>query len=226
MGMIINPYAFGAAGLLTYSGEVLADSPLSYWRLAELSGTVAADSGSAGVSGTYEGAMTLGQPSLCGEPSDRAVLFAGGYVNLGRPAALELASGFTYEAIIKPSAAGTYRPILAFGYGGFTIRLNNANQLNALKSDVADRGSSSSTFAAGVRAHVAVTVSAGGVLTFYKNGVADGTGGTASDYGSPTSNLYIGTGGFAYQGVIDEVAIYGTALSAGRLLAHATAAGL
>jgi hypothetical protein len=39
---------------------VLADSPLAYWRLGESGGSVAADSGGNGHSGTYVGNPTVG----------------------------------------------------------------------------------------------------------------------------------------------------------------------
>jgi hypothetical protein len=49
------------AAALTYDQEVLADSPVAYWRLDETSGTVAHDSSGNGLNGTYSGAITFGQ---------------------------------------------------------------------------------------------------------------------------------------------------------------------
>ena len=44
-----------------YDAAVLADSPVAFWKLDEASGTVAADSSGNGNTGTYQGAVTLGE---------------------------------------------------------------------------------------------------------------------------------------------------------------------
>ena len=52
--------AQSAGGGASYSASVLADSPLSYWRLGEASGTTAADSSGANRTGSYLNTPTLG----------------------------------------------------------------------------------------------------------------------------------------------------------------------
>lgn len=49
---------------MSYLSEVLADSPLGYWRLDETSGTTLADSSGNSETGSYINSPTLGQPSL------------------------------------------------------------------------------------------------------------------------------------------------------------------
>ena len=44
-----------------YATQVLADSPVSYWRLGETSGTTASDAAGSNA-GSYAGGVTLGQP--------------------------------------------------------------------------------------------------------------------------------------------------------------------
>ena len=70
---------------------------------------------------------------------------------------------------------------------------------------------------------MAVTVDNGSV-TFYINGIASG-GGSISPGAFPNtaSHVQIGTAGSAsyqFRGLIDEVAVYPSALSVGRILAH------
>src|SRR5689334_12045038 len=50
------------AGTATYRNAVLADNPVAYWELDEVSGTTAADSAGTPQNGTYQN-CTLGQPS-------------------------------------------------------------------------------------------------------------------------------------------------------------------
>lgn len=59
---------------MTYETEVLADSPLVYWRLGEASGTAAADDSGNGNDGTYFGSPTLGEPGYV-DDADTAVGF-------------------------------------------------------------------------------------------------------------------------------------------------------
>ena len=49
---------------MSYSAEVLADSPLGYWRLGETSGTTLSDSSGNTRHGAYYGAPYLGRDSL------------------------------------------------------------------------------------------------------------------------------------------------------------------
>ncbi|MBV9818708.1 MAG: beta-propeller fold lactonase family protein [Solirubrobacterales bacterium] len=95
--------AFTTGG--TYSQAILADHPVSYWRLGERSGTTAADS--AGTHpGTYTGGYTLGTPgALAGDP-DTAVTLNGssGYVNVPFTAALNPAGSFSVQAWVKPAS--------------------------------------------------------------------------------------------------------------------------
>ena len=89
---------------------MLADHPISYWRLDETSGTTATDFQHANT-GAYVGSPTLGQPgALSGDP-DTAVAFNGTsqYVSVPYSASLNPAT-FSVEVWAKPTGgAGTYR---------------------------------------------------------------------------------------------------------------------
>src|SRR5688500_18178615 len=90
-----------------------------------------ANMGSANASGTYYGTMTRGLPSLVNDPAEFSVSMAGGHVDIGTPAALMLASDFTYLAAIVVPASGSDRTILCYAQGGFCMRLDTANRLQA-----------------------------------------------------------------------------------------------
>ena len=63
---------------MTYASEVLADTPLAYYRLGEASGTTLVDSSGNARDGTYAGSPTLGAASLLvSDPSNTAVSFDG-----------------------------------------------------------------------------------------------------------------------------------------------------
>src|SRR5262249_49814733 len=100
-----------------YAAAVTADSPASYWRLGESSGSLAADERGANA-GTYTNSPTLAQSSLLGSDSvNKAVSFDGtnDFVKVADSAPLDLSSAFTIETWIKPPslpASGTFNSII------------------------------------------------------------------------------------------------------------------
>lgn len=66
LGVIASSYTTGGGGGTgsQFASEVLADSPLLYWRIGESSGTTAVDSSGNGRDGTYFGSPTLGVPGM------------------------------------------------------------------------------------------------------------------------------------------------------------------
>ena len=92
------------------NAEVVADSPVSYWRLAESSGTSAADSSGTNT-GTYTGGYTLSQNGALPGDSNSSTSFNGstGYVNIPDAASLHPTSNFSVEAWVRPTTStGTY----------------------------------------------------------------------------------------------------------------------
>ena len=219
-----------AAALSAYAAAVTADAPLSWWRLGETSGTTAAALGSAAANGSYASGCTLGAPGLIAHDTDTAVALAGsnGYVAIGSPAALNLSRNFTIEAWINAASlptTGNLITVLSYSNGGFFMGLDSAGKVIILRSATAFIGSSGASLAAGVTHMLELTVDASGNWGIYIDGASDATGSTTDTfYGS--TDLYIGadrpTAGYpaAFPGVIDEVAIYGSALSSTRIAAH------
>ena len=95
----------------SYAQRVLGDSPVSYWRLDESSGTTAADQ--LGLNpGTYSGGYTLGVPGAIA--GDSAVAFNGstGTVTVPNSSSLQTGDVFSLEAWIKPARLGITNGIL------------------------------------------------------------------------------------------------------------------
>ncbi|MFL5901604.1 MAG: LamG-like jellyroll fold domain-containing protein, partial [Solirubrobacterales bacterium] len=89
-----------------YREAVLADGPVSYWRLGETSGSVAVDEKGANP-GSYKNGALLGQASLLpADSANRSVRFDGinDYVAIPSSSSLSPASKVSVEAWIKPNA--------------------------------------------------------------------------------------------------------------------------
>jgi hypothetical protein len=90
---------------VTYSAEVLADSPYLYWRLGEPSGSVANDSSGNGRHGTIAGAPTFGvDGALVGDSND-AMGFGGTNETITFADTNDLVS-FSIEAWVKTLVSG------------------------------------------------------------------------------------------------------------------------
>lgn len=230
------------SGSVAYANAVLADSPVAYWRLGESSGTSAADTSGNGNTGTYTGGVTLGVPgALAAEPdgtSNTAALFASAstqYVALPNAQIIggaNYANDFTAAAWVAPTATGkvvfsqgnsaaanSLFELIA-GTSGLTFNLrNDAGTLVQLMDNA--------PLPSGVYSHVAFTRS-GTTWRMFANGVQTATNTNFSPSGvytvdRATIGVRAGSGlgsGTAWDGRLDEVAVYATALSAARIAAH------
>ena len=90
-----------------YATTVAADGPVSYWRLGEAGGSVAADTTGANP-GSYKAGTTLGAIGALPADANTSVSFTGsaGYVSVPNGAALNLTDNRTVEAWAKPIALG------------------------------------------------------------------------------------------------------------------------
>jgi hypothetical protein len=215
-----------------YMDLVMGNASLvSYWGLADTVGTAALDHTAAN-HGTYIGSPSKGQAALIATGGDGCVDLNGTsqYVTIPGSSSLQLVS-FTLEAWVRPDTVGTTEMIMDIGGGGYVdmyFTTGGAPKLGVTFWD----GSfnvvlpGATTITAGVRRHVAATWdNATKDLKVYINGVQDATSnnpGKAVIYDSPTiSSIGAAAAGSAFfDGKIDDVAIYNTALSAATLLGH------
>jgi hypothetical protein len=219
-----------------YSAAVLADSPVSYWRLDEPSGAIAADQQGANA-GTYKGTVTLGQTGALTQSGDldASVSLDGatGYVSIPDSAGLRLGTGQSVECWIKPTSGD-----LSAGFVALVVKGNWATGANTafqfyLQSGAlgfatgAAAAAVGASLIAGVWQHCVVTWD-GATVTYYLNGVPSSVSYSQAQGNSTGWPLAIGAGTTSlvpalanlYAGPFDEVAVYSHVLSAARVAAH------
>jgi hypothetical protein len=213
-----------------YKDAVLADNPLGYWRLGESAGTTATD-GVAGRHGTYTGAPSLGQTGALNLNSNTAVTFNGSsqYVRVPYSSALNPSGAFTLEAWAKiTSGSGTYRTVASSWRSdsrGFGIWAGPSDTWEAWVSAGGSSVIAQAPITYGVWTHLALSYD-GTTARLYVNGLLASS--VAGAYAvNPSVPLGIGAGTYDgstwqqyFPGSLDEVAVYGSALSSARIQAH------
>lgn len=233
-----------------YADAVAADAPLHWWRLGEATGNFA-NSGSQPVQ-LYapSGSATRGVAGLVGDSNGALRLddYSAGSESESAVSALDYATNKTIELVfLAPvGAAGTlfglHQGNSPTGVTGSRDRAAYIGTDGKLRMIAWTGGrsivTSPSTVADGQR-HIlqfAFGADAAAGCRGYLDGVEIGSFPAVSTDTSGSRYIYVGrlnfsewpsgTAGGAAGATIDEVAIYGTALSAARCLAHAQAAGL
>lgn len=231
-----------------YSDVVLSDSPISYWKLDETSGTSAVDSGSAANNGTYINTPTLNQtPLISTGKSVRLTKAQAERIRVPYAAAYNTAAyratatfemwveffsfpvagnqdGLIYREGAPPSEADVHFQVQN-NAGTTTAQIHfgdGTTQFNA---------SHTTALTTGVKYHIVGRFNAGATAIFVNNvKVTGGTGGATM--ASSTSDFDIGALEYPLNSgtlirhadmKIDEVAIYNTALSDARIAAHYSA---
>jgi hypothetical protein len=222
-----------AASRADYIDEVLADSPLGYWRFEEAAGS-AVDSSGNGRDGTYMNGVTPG-------------LFPGALSIGGKSAAFDGASSFvdlpgswggaamtelTLEAWVNPSdpVTGDFQAILS-GHDPNSFahfQLFSAGNMGVY----ADVGFVAAPIVSATPTdtwrHVVMTAKSGETKVYVNGTQVGATVTTAFTNIAESSNVDIGIGHLGtrwFNGLLDEVAIYDSALSPDRIVAHYDAAG-
>ncbi|TMK63139.1 MAG: hypothetical protein E6G53_12105 [Actinobacteria bacterium] len=215
------PVDSGSAYAATITGTA---GLVSYWRLGESSGTSACDSYGANA-GTYQGGSTLGAVgAIAGDP-DTAVTLDGssGTVSVPHSASLDVGDDFTVEAWVKRNSFGapSYQAIASQGANAWLLAFNSSNRLVLRQATVGDLVYSTTAVTDTSWHYVAATKN-GSAVHLYIDG-NDVTGSvTNRTMANNTLPLSIGqsSGGSFFNGTVDEVALYDTALSAATVKAH------
>ncbi len=216
-----------------YADVVMADQPLRYYRLDD-TGSFAYDAMGSGNYGTLHNSPTRGVTGLLTGDSDTAMTFASAsseYISASSSGVATANHVWSLEAWIKtPSVFSAQMIVVAFGLAGTNheeaqIYLDSAGKAYAgtYGGDTAGYAlSTSSVF------HLVATWD-GTTLVLYVNGVSRETA-TPGAMTIPATGIYTSIGATAasaptlyFNGTIDEVAIYTTALSSTRVSAHYTA---
>ncbi len=201
----------------------VGSEPAAYWNLNEAAGATAADSGGNGYAGAIHNAAWT-----TGINGTSALNFNGtsSWVDLGNPAGLNITGQVTLSAWIKPTATDGIRYIIVHGYssspkGEVALRINGGsyqilswNGANHMASAAIPSGD------LGTWVHLAGTYD-GTAWKLYRNGVLlatanDATGAVAVNVDWAIGARGTGTERF-FQGGIDDVAIWNTALSSAQI---------
>jgi PKD repeat protein len=216
-----------------YSSLVLADGPVSYWRLGEASGTTAADSAGTNA-GSVRGGVIFGAPGALIGDSDTSMSFDGssGYVSVANNANLNLTGDLTVEAWARPSSLdGATRAVVhkggTGGYPTYQYRIGLTSG-NLWRGTVYVGSNNLTVSSPGVAStlgwtHLVMTRS-GSTLKLYLNGTAVATATASGTLNTGTGTLAIGRTGSVsvdyFKGSIDDVAVYPKALSAATIADH------
>lgn len=213
-----------------YRSTILADSPVAYYRLGESSGTTASDE-TGNYDATYANSPTLGEAGAISGDSNTSVLLASAsqqYAEIDSSLSIT-AYPFTIEAWVKTTATADST------VGAFVVSTTN-NQMFALRVDASGYAYNYARNTSGVLAesttavndgywhHIVAVFAASNDRTIYVDGVAEDT--HAANVTLPAINRFsIGrmgdsSPGSYFNGTVDEVAVYDTALSASTILAH------
>jgi glucose/arabinose dehydrogenase len=217
----------------TYRDVVVGDTPISYWRLGESSGTTAVDQ-MATNPGTYVGGPTLGVAGPLVGDSNTAVGLNGTsqYVSVANSAAFRFAgtAPFSVEIWFKHTADGTYRRVIgaenALGQGWHIYSQNAAWGFVRLGAGGVAQVTDATPAGSGW-IHAVATYD-GTTMHLYENGTELALPAMSNQALPSDTTFFVGRYGGApvsmFNGTIDESAIYNYALSPAQVVAHFAAA--
>ena len=214
-------------GIKSSTAPSLKSKLVGYWKFDEGSGTIINNSGSVGSSlnGTFGTGNSAPIWSNNGKFSKSLSINAPQNAKVNTTASLNYTQeGFTYSAWIKPSSFNSaYNMFMGQMLPYFNV-YNSGGSDNRLHMSMNAGGGQQSVFGdthsitTNQWYYVAATYDSQGYMKVYLNGKLDGTAGpymVPYNYGN---DLYFGTwegaGSYPFNGLIDEVKIYNTALTA------------
>jgi len=220
----------------TYRATVLDDAPAAYWPMDETSGGIMDDATGNGNNGQYAGTFALGQPGPHPGDGNTAVAFDGlsGSASVPNSTSLQM-NTVSIELWVKMRTDNEYGVYVAKnvegggGAGSSWFQLLNNRHTGRLEFRVTSDGDpaiiSASTLALNTWYYVVATYD-GTVAKLFVNGTLDGSLTVAATPKQTADPLFIGRrgDGLFNNVVLDDVAIYPTALSAARIAAHWRAA--
>lgn len=218
---------------MAYADEVALDSPRHWWRINEPYGPVFDDSGAVRSLGLAAAAAYPGARGICTDGKSCPI-----YSAMQRIMTTETVAGFTtpwtIEAWVWFMGATGASQALAYwtaGSGGLALAVDSALKPNLTRLNGASGQAISSAAALSKFAwHHVVGTHDGSNMNLYADSVLVAGPTVSSAATSPTSAFAIGNQVTATaqvaNGFMTEVALYNTALSAARVLAHYNAANL
>lgn len=215
---------------MSYASEVLADAPKAYYRMREASGLIQDSSGFGhNATSVIDGGLFYSQtPSpIITDPTDTYIDFVASDFSIPDHADLDFGDTLTAEAWIITDQLGVSRAISGRGSGALTWGLDGAtDKIFIAKADVGVICFSTIAIVIATWYYLVYTKS-GATSNLYMNAV-DRTGVvTDLTFVNVATPLKVGSDyndTIQWNGPLDEVAFYSTALSQERVLAHYNAA--
>jgi hypothetical protein len=217
----------------TYAEEVLADTPVAYYALNDAAGAATAvdSSGNSHTATVVSSghASYFGQTGCFPDATTSLILDGDGdYLTCAHHADFNVGNNLSIEAFVNPAVAASTQTILGKGAGTFALVFDASTRLFYLrKADTGDMVRSSTSINSTGWHHVVAT-KWGSLNKIYVDGQDVSV--VIADYTlvDNSSTLELGTRldagpGLYYCGGIQRVALYPSALSAARVLAHYTA---
>ena len=220
----------------SYRDVVMSLNPVGYWRLGEATGTTAVDLGSGGNNGTYTNGPTLAQAGGLSADEDKSVSFDGTskYVESQNVTGISgnLTSSISMWLKLNSTATAYCAAMLGNGglaLGGFGIyvNVNGAGSIGIEFFGNNGMRTSSGILSAGTWYHIVATKTSGAVNTstnLYVNGVSQSFSVTSSNTPNVANSYFNigrygggGSGGNYFDGVIDEVSLFNTALTSAQI---------
>jgi hypothetical protein len=210
----------------SYVDHVLAHSPVAYWRLGESSGNFADSSGNSHTAAAH-GTITYSQTGALSGDGNKAIGLPGttaDYLSVTDHADLDLGDGpFTLECWFAKDVNGSVMNIFSKGTGAYRVYSHSDNTIRLEREAVAVIVASNVTITDTNWHHLAITKN-GATVELYIDGV-DRTGSiTDSTMVNTGDELRLGLTVSAtnrpWDGELDEMAIYDSALTGAQILAH------
>jgi large repetitive protein len=242
MSTVSNQVTVGTADS-PYATAVQTDGPSLFWRLGEPSGVVAADSSTNLAAGVYvpgDGTITYGTAGgPAGDPNTAVTLADGAHVTAGQYAPSP--SAYSVEAWFKTTST-TGGKIIGFGnaqyddstnYDKHVYMTNSGQLIFGVYTGGFTRLQSSASYNDGTWHHVVGTQGATG-MRLYVDGVKIGSNTVSSNQvydgywrvGEDNLNGWPSQpSSSAFNGTIDDVAVYPGALSQNQVITHYNAGG-
>ena len=224
---------------LTYAQIVLQDVPIAYWPLDETSGTIAYDQSGNGYNGTYNGSIILNDYMSIPGTGGGAPKFDGSTTYVTGTQLLTssitnvtLESWVNFETNTTPTGGcffknGQYNNGYAMGNGGTDFDSSGNNFIGLY--EYVSWNTTTSTIPTSGWHHCVIVIGSTSESTYYIDGAQVAT--------NPNSGIYIPGAEWVigaddnnssngnvisrfFAGSLSNIAIYGTALSATRILAH------
>lgn len=219
---------------MSYSSEILADTPRAWYRCQEVSGFIQDSSGNARHATASPGGNNAGYHQvspITSDAGDYSINFSTS-TNFTVPdvAGLDLGDTFTLEAWVKLAAQTNFdnRYILSKGANAYSMWVNDTpGSLALVAPTVGVSCTATSAFPDTTNFHHCVITKTGATVHLYMDNV-DVTGAyTPNTYADTATALFIGSSRVSdafVSATVDEIAVYATALSSTRVGAHYTAA--